>query len=109
FRSVAPIPADARSSPGMYAAAQRTDDIVRDLAGHRAPQLLAHAPYPQWLSLTQELERMLPHEFERTRRHRFRHVDDVSVPASLAPWYGLASGASVDGELVHEYVSVGHP
>lgn len=109
FTTTAPIPADARSSPGQYAAADRTDRIVRQLTGEPAPYLLAHAPYALRVSTVTELEATLHSEFERTVHHPFRHVDDISVAASLAPWYALNSGRALASTIATEYVSVGHP
>lgn len=96
------------TEPGMYSAAHRTDDIVRRLTGERADRLLSHSPYAQLRSVGRHLEQLLPDEFERTAHNRFRDVDDISVPASLTPWYSVITDAATAATASTEYVSVGH-
>ncbi len=94
---------------GQYAAARHTDRIIESLTGSTAGYLIAHAPYPQLRSVTDELEACLVEEFESTASHTFRHPDDLSVPASLAPWYTIATGRADRVSPASEYVSIGHP
>lgn len=93
---------------GMYSAAHRTDELLIPLTGRRADQLVLHAPYPHRRSLIDELEGLLRTQFDDTRHRRFRHTDDVSVLASLAPWHALLTARASVSDVTNEYVSVGH-
>ncbi|MGK0275589.1 MAG: hypothetical protein ACI9N0_001975 [Ilumatobacter sp.] len=93
---------------GQFPAARQTDQLIQSLTGSTAGYLLGHAPYPQLRSVSEELETRLADHFEGTASHRFRHPDDISVAASLAPWYAIATGRADRVTVPSEYVSVGH-
>ena len=63
-----------------------------------------HAPFALRRTLLEELTKRYADEVEATMHHRFRHPDDLSVPASLARNYGIATGQAVTGSLSVEYV-----
>lgn len=108
FLDEAVVPDDEHLPPGMFRAARRTTELVHALTGRHDDRLVRHAGYPCRRSLLKELEAVMPDEFAAVARHRFRHRDDVSVPASLAPHYWLATGQAVRGHSPTEYVSLGH-
>ncbi len=97
-----------------------TDDrqIAVDNAAMRGRQLLArdfgrvaafkphHAPFSLRRSLLDDLSKRYADQVESTMRHRFRHPDDLSVPASLAQNYALAVGQAVTDSLAVEYVNL---
>ena len=63
-----------------------------------------HAPFALRRALLDELSKRYADEVEATMHHRFRHPDDLSVAASLAGNYGIATGQAVTGSLSVEYV-----
>lgn len=65
-----------------------------------------HSPYPLRRSTLDALELAFCEEVDATRRSRFRSPEDVSVAASLGQYYGIATGASVFGDISTEYVYV---
>jgi hypothetical protein len=90
--------------------------LAVDNAAMRGRQLLArdfgrvasykphHAPFALRRTLLDELTERYAAEVASTIEHRFRHPDDLSVAASLAPNCALATGQAVLGELAVEYV-----
>jgi Stealth protein CR2, conserved region 2/Stealth protein CR3, conserved region 3/Stealth protein CR1, conserved region 1/Stealth protein CR4, conserved region 4 len=105
------FPSDARVS-GV------DDDrqLALDNAAMRGRQLLArdfgrvaafkphHAPFALRRTLLEEITKRYADEVEATMHRRFRHPDDLSIPASLAGSYGIATGQAVTGSLSVEYV-----
>ena len=63
-----------------------------------------HAPFALRRTLLDEFVKRYADEVEATMQHRFRHPDDISVAASLARNYGIATGQAVIGSLAVEYV-----
>ncbi len=63
-----------------------------------------HAPYALRRTLLDEVAKRYAGDVEATMRHRFRHPDDLSVPASLAQQYAIATGQAVIGAINSEYV-----
>ena len=63
-----------------------------------------HAPFALRRTLLDELVKRYADEVEATMHHRFRHPDDLSIAASLAGNYGIATGQAVTGSLAVEYV-----
>lgn len=108
FLDEAVVPGDEHLPPGMFRASQRTTQIVETLTGQHDDHLVMHAAYPCRRSLLVELEHLMPEEFAAVAHRRFRHRGDISVPASLAPHYWLATGQAVAGHSPVEYVSLGH-
>ena len=108
FLDQAVVPDVADLWPGIYLASRRTTELVEALTGHHDDHLVMHAVYPCRRSLLADLEAQLPGEFASVARRPFRHRDDISVPASLAPHYWLATGQAVLGHAPTEYVSLGH-
>ncbi len=105
------FPSDARV-PGV------DDDrqLAVDNAAMRGRRLLArdfgrvaafkphHAPFALRRTLLDELVKRYADEVEATMQHRFRHPDDLSIAASLAGNYGIATGQAVTGSIAVEYV-----
>jgi len=109
FREVAEPPDQGRAEAGMYQASRTTTDIVERLTGVCDGRMVRHAPYALDRETLLELEALLAPQFSATAGHHFRHVDDLSVAASLAPRYGLARGTAVERHPAVEYVSLAHP
>ena len=65
-----------------------------------------HSPYPLLRSVIEEAEERFADVFDRTVHSRFRSPSDLSVAASFAQHYALATGRAVLGEIGSEYVNV---
>lgn len=65
-----------------------------------------HAPYPLRRSTMQRMETEFADIVGRTAHSRFRSPTDLSIAASFAQHYGLATADSVLGEISEEYVHV---
>ncbi len=63
-----------------------------------------HAPFALRRSLLEEFTKRYADEVEATIHHRFRNPDDISVAASLAQSYAIASGQAVIDSMAAEYV-----
>ena len=98
-------PPSARDLP-VASAAKQTRAAVEELFGRTVSQRFQHVAHPQRRSTLEELEQRLPDAVARTVRSQFRSPDDVSVPASLAHYYGYATGRAVPGLLSYTYCDV---
>lgn len=97
------VPPDVRKTPYVNAG-RNTVSIVFSLIGRVCSSSVKHSPYPQRRSLLKELEEKISLKLTATESHRFRTHEDISLPASLAPMYGLAAGYAVEGEIMSSTV-----
>jgi hypothetical protein len=85
-------------------AAMRGRRLLRRDFGRSATLKPEHAPFALRRTVLEELSKRYADEVAATMRHRFRHPGDLSIPASLAHQYGIATGQAVLGSLASEYV-----
>ena len=69
--------------------------LLRERFGRTITRHLEHCPVPLRKSVLAELEAAFPEDFARTAASRFRSGTDISVTNSLAPYFGLFTGHSV--------------
>ena len=93
----------------VVAAAKNNTAILQRLTGTRASHKLKHAPYAMLRSVALELEALAAEQFAATARSPFRSPTDVSAASSLLPYYALATGRAVAGEMSHFYADVASP
>lgn len=62
-----------------------------------------HVAHPQHRSVVAELEARHPQLFAQVAASRFRHPDDVSIPASLVHYVSFARGRAVPGDIGYRY------
>jgi hypothetical protein len=98
-------PPSARDLP-VASAAKQTRAVVGDLFSRTVTQRFQHVAHPQRRSTLEELEAKVAEGVARTVRSRFRDPGDLSVPASLAHYYGYAVGRAVPGTLSYTYCDV---
>ena len=105
FQSGARIPGyeDERTRE-VDAAALVGRDLLEQSFGRVVGTKPYHAPFPLRRSINQEIEERFPEVVARTAHSRFRNPEDLSLAASFAPHYGLATGQAVVGEITAEYV-----
>ena len=88
-----------RFAPGyrglVHCAARNNSRFLEDRFGFRITHRVDHVPYALRKSTMEELWRLLPDELERTSSNRTRDPSDHALPSSLAPFYGLCTGAYV--------------
>jgi hypothetical protein len=70
---------------------------------------MQHVPHAHRKSVIAELESLIPEEFARIARSRFRHRDDLSIPSELAHHYAYATRRAVTGGLAYQYVDADSP
>ncbi len=99
-------PIGSTSAAPVDRAARLTREVVEELTGGSVGHKLRHAPHPQLRSVADELESVIPGRLAKTRASRFRSVDDVSLPSSLAPRYAEATGRGVPADLDVEYINI---
>lgn len=66
-----------------------------------------HVAHAQRRSVLMQIERENPALVEATAGARFRSSTDLSIPSSLAHYYGLALGKAVPGNASYKYVDLG--
>jgi len=111
--------AKARLSPSaiVYEGEPPADAIPTDFASYNVrkriendfgvsvDRRLKHVPHPQRRSVLESLERAYPSEFTQTRAARFRSRSDLAIPSMMAPWFGIATGETVEWPNVKwEYI-----
>lgn len=104
FSSTSRVPGFEDDSYLAYdTASRRGRELLDETFGRVVSTKPMHAPYPQRRSTGAELEARYPEIMDRTAHSRFRHRDDLSVAASFALHYGLATERAVVGGLDAEY------
>jgi hypothetical protein len=101
-------PATAADTP-VCSAGKNNRMLLSDKFGRAPSRRMLHAPYPQLRSVVLEAEGAYAAEFARTALSRFRHPDDISVPASLIGHYAYLTGRAVPGSLSYAYVDLADP
>jgi stealth protein CR2/Stealth-like protein len=88
------------------AAAKVSRQLVERELGASMTMKFQHVAHVQRRDVMAELETRFGAELERTVQQPFRHVDDVSAAASLAHYYGAATGRAVPGRLSYLYCDI---
>lgn len=91
------------------AAAQRGSDVLLAALDRRPTFKPDHVPFPLRVGLLDEIETRFEDELAETRAARFRSPSDLSVPASFAQHYALATGRAVLGRMDVEYAHLASP
>lgn len=84
----------------------RGRELLRQRFGRVVTGKPYHSPYPNRRSAVEDLEADFPDIVERTRHSRFRSPADVSIAASFAQHYALATGRAVIADIGNRYVNV---
>jgi hypothetical protein len=103
--AVPPGPPSAADAP-VDAAAKNGIGVLRHRTGWAPSRKLAHVPYPQRRSVLHEIEEAVPEAVAATTAARFRSPSDLSLPSFLGPYYALATGRAVAGDLGYLYVNI---
>ncbi len=88
-------------------AAQRNADLIFSKYGRTTALKFRHVAHPQRLLIHKKIREYFPREVDSTAGHKFRHVDDISVPSSLAHYVAAAEGLGVPADIDYAYVDLG--
>jgi hypothetical protein len=80
-------------------AGRNTTQLIFKEFGKVPSRKVKHAPYANLKSVLNEIETRYYASLLETERSKFRSHSDVSLPASLGPYWALASGKSVEDDL----------
>lgn len=79
--------------------------LIEEAFGRTFVHAIRHTPYPQRVSIHQEMEARFGDAYRRTASHRFRHHEDIAGD-QLFHYYALATGRAVVGSIRYDYVNV---
>ncbi|MGH3652857.1 stealth conserved region 3 domain-containing protein [Glutamicibacter sp.] len=88
-------------------AAQLNADLIQDKYGKTTALKFRHVAHPQRKSIHEIIRRSFIEEVNATAKHKFRHVDDISLPSSLAHYVAAAEGIGVPVDIDYSYVDLG--
>ena len=107
FQSGARVPGvEDERTLAVDTAARRGRELLDERFGRVVVDKPLHSPYPLRRSVMEEIELQFPEIVERTAHSRFRSPTDLSIAASFAQHYALATGKAVLGDIATEYVHV---
>jgi len=107
FQSGARVPSvEDEHTLAVDTAARRGRELLSRRFGRVVADKPLHSPYPLRRSVMAEIEAEFPEAVKRTVHSRFRSPTDLSIAASFAQHYALASGKAVLGDIATEYVHV---
>ncbi len=87
-------------------AARRGRELLDQRFGRVVASKPMHSPYPLLRSVMEEIEREFADVVGATMHSRFRSPSDLSIAASFAQHYALATGRAVLGQIACDYVHV---
>ncbi|EMY35241.1 hypothetical protein D477_005116 [Arthrobacter crystallopoietes BAB-32] len=99
--SIADLPVDS--------AAKRNRQLLQHKFGRTVEFKFKHAAHAQRRSTLQRIEEEFPAEHANTTHSRFRNPQDISIPSSLAHYYGFATGAAVAGTISYRFCDISEP
>lgn len=90
-------------------AAKRNRALIEEKFG-KSPQFkFKHTAHPQRVSTLRRLEQDFAAAHAATTHARFRTPADISIPSSLAHYYGYGTGAAVPADIAYRYCDIGQP
>jgi len=88
-------------------AAKLNAELIESKYGKTTSLKFKHVAHPQLRSIHELIRESFTAEVQSTARHKFRHVEDVSVPSSLAHYVAAAEGVGVPADVDYSYVDLG--
>ncbi|MGP9527879.1 stealth conserved region 3 domain-containing protein [Glutamicibacter sp. AOP5-A2-18] len=88
-------------------AAKLNAGLIETKYGKTTSRKFKHVAHPQLRSIHKLIRESFPEQVSATSRHKFRHVDDISVPSSLAHYVAAAEGVGVPANINYSYVDLG--
>jgi hypothetical protein len=90
-------------------AAKQNRALIEQRFGRTVRFKFKHTAHSERVSTLRQLEQDFPTEHAETSRSQFRSPSDISIPSSLAHYYGYMIGAAVPGKLKYRYCDIGEP
>lgn len=87
-------------------AAKNNGAIMADRFGRTTTRKFLHAPHAQRRSTLERIEKDYPEAVSATAAAPFRSSTDLSIPSSLAHYYGLFLGNAVPASISSGYVDI---
>ncbi|MCW2131850.1 stealth family protein [Arthrobacter sp. VKM Ac-2550] len=88
-------------------AAKQNRAMIENRFGRTVRFKFKHAAHPERVSTLHQLELDFPEKHAETSQSQFRSPSDISIPSSLAHYYGYMIGAAVPGDLRYRYCDIG--
>jgi hypothetical protein len=88
-------------------AAKQNRALIEQLFGRTVRFKFKHTAHSERVSTLRQLEKDFSTKHAETFRSQFRHPSDISIPSSLAHYYGYMIGAAVPGNLQYRYCDIG--
>lgn len=107
FPSENVIRASAEEELPVDVAARNNRAIIEGQFGKTISRKFKHAPHAQRRSTLESIGREHAEAVARTTSAKFRSETDLSIPSSLAHYYGLCVGKAVPGTIEYGYVDIG--
>jgi hypothetical protein len=101
---------DSQTIPGdlpVDSAAKQNRMLLQERFGRTPKFKFMHAAHPQLVSTLEALEKDFESKHAETTRSKFRSPKDISIPSSLAHYYGYGIGAAVPGDIDYRYCDIG--
>ena len=98
-------PAAACDVP-LMSAAKNNRDLLVERFGRGITSKLQHVPHALRRTVLFDIERDFACEVGRTASSQFRSQSDLSIAASLAHYYGYATGRAAPGRLAYFYADI---
>lgn len=109
FLSDQPIPEVGGQDLPVAIAARNNRNVLMERFGRTATYKFKHAAHAQRKSTLELIAAECHTEVAKTASARFRSRTDLSIPSSLAHYYGLMTGNAVPGTLDYRYVDIAEP
>lgn len=77
--------------------------------GRSPEKKLHHAPFALSKAMLKEVENHYSFEMRETRRHPFRHPDDIAMATTLHAYYAYYTGRGKPREINTRYIDIGNP
>ncbi|GAA3322884.1 stealth conserved region 3 domain-containing protein [Paeniglutamicibacter sulfureus] len=87
-------------------AALNNNRLLQATFGKSAAHKFKHVAHAQLRTTLSTIAQKHPEETRRTARARFRSESDLSIPSSLAHYYGCAMGVAFPGEIDYRYIDL---
>ncbi|QTG80347.1 stealth family protein [Arthrobacter crystallopoietes] len=88
-------------------AAKQNRALIEQRFGRTVRFKFKHTAHPERVSTLRQLEEDFTAKHAETSRSQFRSPSDISIPSSLAHYYGYMIGAAVPSNLKYRYCDIG--
>nr|WP_234426776.1 stealth family protein [Streptomyces niger] len=83
--------------------------LIEARFGTTPVQKMKHVPHALRRSVLAEMEREFGAQHRATASHRFRSIDDISIPSSLHHYYAFHTGRALPADIAYSYLDLSRP